>query len=90
MTLSDTEVARLRRLLWEIDKGLDKKRFKPYVETRTRNIRLMLTKARKAGTMKLATRISELIRQGYPIVKEWYRTPSGKKVMSYRLMMEAV
>ena len=40
--------------------------------------------------MKLATRISELIRQGYPIVKEWYRTPSGKKVMSYRLMMEAV
>lgn len=42
------------------------------------------------GTMKLATRISELIRQGYPIVKEWYRTPSGKKVMSYRLMMEAV
>lgn len=43
-----------------------------------------------AGTMKLATRISELIRQGYPIVKEWYKTPSGKKVMSYRLMMEAV
>lgn len=43
-----------------------------------------------AGTMKLATRISELIRQGYPIVKEWYRTPSGKKVMSYRLMVVAV
>lgn len=47
MTLSDTEVARLRRLLWEIDKGLDKKRFKPYVETRTRYIRLMLTKAER-------------------------------------------
>lgn len=47
MTLSDAEVARLRRLLWEIDKGLDKKRFKPYVETRTRNIRLMLTKAER-------------------------------------------
>ena len=38
-----------------------------------------------AGTMKLATRIGELIRQGYPIVKEWYITPGGKKVMSYRL-----
>ena len=38
-----------------------------------------------AGTMKLATRVGELIRQGYPIVKEWYTTPGGKKVMSYRL-----
>ena len=47
MTLSDTEVARLRRLLWEIDKGLDKTRYKAYVETRTRNIRLMLTKAER-------------------------------------------
>mgnify|MGYP003482641410 FL=1 len=45
MILSDSEVAKLRRLLWEIDKGLDKTRFKPYVETRTRNIRLMLQKA---------------------------------------------
>ena len=45
MILSDFEVEKLRRLLWEIDKGLDKTRFKPYVETRTRNIRLMLTKA---------------------------------------------
>lgn len=45
MILSDFEVAKLRRLLWEIDKGLDKTRFKPYVETRTRNIRLMLQKA---------------------------------------------
>lgn len=38
-----------------------------------------------AGTMKLATRVGELIKQGYPIVKEWYRTPSGKRVMSYRM-----
>jgi hypothetical protein len=53
MILSDSEVARLRRLLWEIDKGLDKTRFKPYVETRTRYIRLMLTRAsrREKGTL---------------------------------------
>jgi hypothetical protein len=53
MILSDSEVTRLRRLLWEIDKGLDKTRFKPYVETRTRNIRLMLSKAarREKGTL---------------------------------------
>lgn len=38
-----------------------------------------------AGTMKLATRIGELIRQGYPIVKEWYPIANGRKVMSYRL-----
>ena len=47
MTLSEFEVAKLRRLLWEIDKGLTKTRFKPYVETRTRNIRLMLTRAER-------------------------------------------
>lgn len=47
MILSDYEVAKLRRLLWEIDKGLDKTRFKVYVETRTRTIRLMLTKAER-------------------------------------------
>ena len=53
MTLNDKEVARLRRLLWEIDKGLEKTRFKPYVETRTRNIRLMLQRAarREKGTL---------------------------------------
>ena len=53
MILSDLEVARLRRLLWEIDKGLEKTRYKPYVETRTRNIRLMLTSAarREKGTL---------------------------------------
>lgn len=47
MILSDGEVLRLRRLLWEIDKGLEKTRYKAYVETRTRNIRLMLTKAER-------------------------------------------
>lgn len=45
MYISDSEVVKLRRLLWEIDKGLDKTRFKPYVGTRTRIIRLMLTRA---------------------------------------------
>lgn len=40
-----------------------------------------------AGTMKLATRIGELIRQGYPIIKEWYKVPNGKKVMSYRMAL---
>lgn len=47
MILSDHEVARLRRLLWEIDKGLEKTRFRPYVETRTRQVRLMLTRAER-------------------------------------------
>lgn len=47
-----------------------------------------LQAVRVAGTMKLATRIGELIREGYPIIKEWYRTPNGKKVMSYRLAVE--
>lgn len=53
MILSDKEVARLRRLLWEIDQGLDKTRFKPYVGTRTRTIRLMLTRAERRGKGKL-------------------------------------
>lgn len=43
---------------------------------------------RVAGTMKLATRIGELIRAGYPIEKEWLPLPDGKKVMSYRLSFE--
>ena len=53
MILSATEVAKLRKLLWEIDKGLDKTRFKPFVETRTRNIRLMLTKAERREKNRL-------------------------------------
>jgi len=47
MTLSDHEVARLRRLLWEIDKGLTKRAYKAYVGNRTRNIRLMLSRAER-------------------------------------------
>lgn len=53
MILSDSEVARLRRLLWEIDQGLNKTRYKSYVETRTRNIRLMLTRAERREKNKL-------------------------------------
>lgn len=41
-----------------------------------------------AKTMKLSTRVGELIRSGYPIIKEWYITPNGKRVMSYRLSQE--
>ena len=47
MILSDAEVAKLRRLLWEIDQGLDKTRYKSYIETRTRKIRLTLKKAER-------------------------------------------
>ena len=53
MTLSEFEVARLRRPLWEIDQGLNKTRYKPYVETRTRNIRLMLTRAERREKNRL-------------------------------------
>lgn len=53
MTLSDSEVARLRRLLWEIDKGLAKTRYKSHTETRTRNIRLMLTRAERREKNRL-------------------------------------
>lgn len=47
MILSDHEVARLRLLLREIDKGLTKRAYKAYVGNRVRNIRLMLTKAER-------------------------------------------
>jgi len=40
---------------------------------------------KRFGTMKLTTRISELIDENFPIKKEWVRTESGKKVMSYRM-----
>ena len=53
MILSEFEVAKLRRLLWEIDQGLNKTRYKPYVETRTRNIRLMLTRAERREKNRL-------------------------------------
>lgn len=45
----------------------------------------------QAGTMKLATRIGELIRQGHPIVKEWITVTSGnkkKRIMSYRMRLD--
>jgi hypothetical protein len=41
------EVQKLRKLLAEIDKGLDKKRFKSFVGNRTRNIRVVLNKAER-------------------------------------------
>lgn len=47
MILSDIEVARLRRLLLEIDKGLTNKRYKSLIANRTRNIRLMLVRAER-------------------------------------------
>lgn len=49
------------------------------------NVLTPIEALRVAGTMKLATRIGELIRMGYPIEKEWYPIGNGRKVMSYRL-----
>lgn len=40
---------------------------------------------RVAGSMKLATRIGELIKKGYPIIKDWYYPKKGRRVRSYRL-----
>lgn len=56
MTLSEFEVAKLRRLLSEIDQGFTKKRAKPYVTNRTRNIRLMLIKAERREKNTLFTK----------------------------------
>lgn len=47
MTLSEKEVLRLRKLLKEIDMGLNKKTYRSYVGNRTRNIRLMLLRAER-------------------------------------------
>lgn len=47
MNLSESEVARIRRLLLEIDNGMTKARVRQYVGTRTRNIRLLLTRAER-------------------------------------------
>jgi hypothetical protein len=41
-----------------------------------------------AGTMRLAARISDIAKKGYPIVREWVVTPSNKRVMSYRFPKE--
>lgn len=46
-----------------------------------------------AGTMKLATRVGELIRAGHPIIKERIKVKSGKKtknIMSYHMDLNAV
>ena len=53
MELTDKEVARLRTLLMEIDKGLSKRTYKPFVGNRTRNIRLMLTRAERREKNRL-------------------------------------
>lgn len=51
MTLSDKEVARLRILLMEIDRGKAQRGL--YIENRTRQIRLMLTKAERREKNRL-------------------------------------
>ena len=38
---------------------------------------------RLVGTMKLATRIGELERQGHVINKDWTKLPTGKRVRIY-------
>ena len=41
----------------------------------------------KFGCFRLGARIWELVHeQGMQIKKEWYTTPTGKKVMSYRMV----
>jgi hypothetical protein len=47
MILSDKEVTRLRRLLVEIDHEASGKGRKSVIQTRTRNIRLMLSRAER-------------------------------------------
>lgn len=51
MILSEIEVARIRRLLWEIDHGKVKRGL--YIENRTRQIRLMLSKAERREKNRL-------------------------------------
>lgn len=53
MILSEREVVRLRQLLNEMEKGLTKVRFKPFVVNRIRNIRLMLVKAERREKNRL-------------------------------------
>ena len=47
MILSDKEVARLRKLLREVDSEAGGKSRKAYIQNRTRNIRLMLSRAER-------------------------------------------
>lgn len=53
MILSDKEVVRLRKLLREVDSEAGGKSRKAYIQNRTRNIRLMLSRAerREKGTI---------------------------------------
>lgn len=53
MILTDKEVAKLRQMLREIDEGQSKKKHKTYTATRTRTIRLMLSRAERREKGKL-------------------------------------
>lgn len=53
MNLSDKEVSRLKKLLFEMDAGLEKKAYRSYIRNRTRNIRLMLSKAERREKNRL-------------------------------------
>ena len=47
MNLSEKEVAQIEKLLHDIEMGLNRPRYKLYVGNRVRNIRLMLTRAKR-------------------------------------------
>ena len=47
MNISDKELAQIERLLHDMEKGLNRPRYKLYVGNRIRNIRLMLTRAKR-------------------------------------------
>ena len=70
------------------DKQTQQKKILEYLKTG--KVLTPIHALRVAGTMKLSTRVGELIRQGYPIIKEWYRPVKGRKVMSYRLAVTEV
>lgn len=53
MILSEHETAKLLKYLWEIDKEASGKGRKAVINTRTRNIRLMLSRARRREKGKL-------------------------------------
>ena len=38
-----------------------------------------------AGTLRLSERIRELIKEGVPIEKKWYKPDAKTRVMSYKL-----
>lgn len=40
---------------------------------------------RRFGSLSFAKRISEIVSLGYPIVKEWIKTKSGKRVIRYSI-----